>query len=104
MKELFHNRRGGAQTNAPLILSIFSFYIILIFLCGLIGGSTIHSSAQYAAPGEPTTNPLTIYGYIGLFFGGLAFSIAEMGIFNIIWLPLILTVAYIIASWVRGSS
>lgn len=93
----------GASTNAPLILSIFAFYTIFTFLIGLIGAGMVHSTTITPA-GTDNLNSLGFLGYVGLFFSGILFSVSEMGVFNIIWVPLGITLGYIVASFFRGSS
>lgn len=94
----------GASTNAPIILSIFGFYVFVIVMMGLIGGSAI--STSLSTPSNPTTNPLSIFDYVSYFFQGIGFSISELGIIgnSLLFLPLGITIAYIVASFVRGSS
>lgn len=99
---------AGGVNNAGLILSLFCFYTVIIVVMGLIGTSFVGQDTTVTGGSvsisEPTTNPLTIFGYIGLFFSGLFFSIGALGIAlnTLLFGPGIAMLAYIIASFVRG--
>lgn len=93
----------ATSTNAPMILSIFGFYIIIILLFGFIGiGSA--ASHSFASPDEP--GALTFLSQIGYFFSGIFFTLGNIpGWANtILFLPLGITLFYIMLSFFRGSS
>lgn len=93
----------GSSTNAPIILSIFTFYIVIALILGLYGRSELISHA----PAGPTEDPsaISFLSQIALFFNGMFFSIAELGWANVLlFTPLALTLFYIILSFFRGSS
>ena len=88
------NKRG--VTKPVLILTIFTFYVGLTVILGLMGTSFLPESNIDTPPGEPSlSSPLD---FIVFFFAGLSFTITGMPIwFNILlFLPLGITVAYIL--------
>lgn len=92
---------GG--TNASLILTIFTFYLVIVAILGLYGRSELVSSAPTAPTEEPGV--LSFLSQISLFFSGIFFSISELGWANLVlFTPLALTIIYIIFSFFRGSS
>lgn len=99
----FSSRRGSANTNAPIILSIFTFYIVIIVLMGFIGGSIV-ANKTFSTPDSP--NAITFLVQIGYFFSGIGFVLSGIPAWvNIIlFLPLSITLVYILLSFFRGSS
>jgi hypothetical protein len=103
----------GANTNSPVVLSILAFYITIIILMGLIGESFPEARASVSGnaallqnPGNPSTSPLSVFDYVGVFFAGLSFTLSSIPFWanTILFLPLIFTLGYVLASFVRGSS
>lgn len=93
----------ATSTNAPMILSIFGFYIIIIVLFGFIGigAAASHSFNTPEAPGA-----LTFLSQIGYFFSGIFFTLGNIPVWanTVIFLPLGITLFYIMLSFLRGSS
>jgi hypothetical protein len=88
----------GSQSDAVILLWIFAFYTFIFFMLGLIGGFTV---SKIDSPTE--THSLDFWDYVGFFFQGIFFSIAEMGMFNfILFTPLALTLLYLLAKLIRG--
>ncbi len=90
----FLNRKG--VTKVVVVLTIFGFYVFLTVILGLMGTSFIPSTNVDTPPGEP--NLLSPLDFIVFFFAGLSFTIAGMpfGLNIIIFLPLGITMAYVI--------
>lgn len=103
MRVFPHGKKGGAGTNAPLILSIFAFYIFIIVMMGLIGGSII-ANRTFSTPDNP--NGLTFLSQVGYFFGGIGFVLSNIPAWanTLLFLPLSITLVYILLSFFRGSS
>jgi len=78
-----------------LILTMFTFYIGIIVLMGLIGGG-IQASQEIGTPEEPTVTG--IFSFISFFFNGIAFSLSGIPVWanTILFLPLGITLAYIL--------
>lgn len=98
------SRRGGGNTNAYLILSIFAFYGGVFVILGLIGQDGISSTAITTTTETPST--LGFLGQLGFFFQGLAFTISALPAWANILLfgSLSVTLFYIFLSFLRGSS
>lgn len=94
----------GSGTNAPLLLAIFTFYIVIAVVLGLYGRSELVGNALTAPSEDPSA--ISFLSQIGLFFSGIFFSLAEIGVWAnfILFTPLALTLLYIILSFFRGSS
>lgn len=89
----------GSSTNSTIILSVFTFYLVIIVLMGFIGSEHLKSAID---PDHPPSGALSD---IGFFISGIGFSISELGVWNVaFFLPLSITVAYILVSLARGSS
>jgi hypothetical protein len=93
----------GANTNAPIILSIMGFYVVIGVLLGLFG-SSYQASATIDHPANPDT--ISFLEQIDFFFTGMTFTIASLPAWatTLLFLPLGITMFYIILSWLRGSS
>lgn len=93
----------GANTNAPIILSIFTFYIVIFVILGFVG-SSFEASTSFDTPDDP--DGLSFLSQIGYFFGGIGFSISSLPAWaNImLFLPLSIVLLYILLSFFRGSS
>lgn len=78
-----------------LILTMFTFYVGLFILMGLIGGS-IQATQEIGSPEEPTVSG--IFSFIGFFFSGITFSLSGIPIWanTLLFLPLGITLAYIL--------
>lgn len=95
----------GTNTNAPMILGIMGFYIFLTVLLGLFGSSyQANSSDVLEQPDAPDT--VGFLSAISIFFTGLTFAITGLPVWAtaLLFLPLSITLLYIILSWLRGSS
>jgi hypothetical protein len=89
----------GSQSDAVILLYIFAFYAVIIFFLGLIGGFQV-SKLTYPSNQD---YGLDFGDYIGFFFEGIAFSIAELGIFNfLLFAPMGLTLLYLLVKLLRG--
>lgn len=84
------------QNNAGIILTIFAFYTIIFVLLGLLGTSSLSTSAFTAPPTSVTF--LGFLTQIGFFFQGIAFSVSGIPVWAnlILFFPLGVTVLYII--------
>lgn len=93
----------GANTNAPIILAIFAFYIVIGVLFGLIGSASL-TAQEFSTPDDPST--FSFLNQIGYFFSGIGYTLGSIpGWANtLLFLPLGITLAYIILSYIRGSS
>ena len=101
---LLSSRTGAGNTNAFLILGIFSFYIFVFVMLGLIGESQYQASNGYTKPSDPSAGGFL--SDIAFFFSGIGFTITNIPVWanSLIFLPLGITVFYIILSFFRGSS
>lgn len=109
----------GSNTNAPIIIAIFTFYIFIFGLLGLINDSidTGYEASTLEEPTVPTTEELSIFGLIigiptfifsviSIIFQGMLFTITGIPyIFTLLlFAPLTITIFYIGVSFIRGSS
>lgn len=93
----------GANTNAPIILSIFTFYIFIFIILGFVG-SSFAASTSFGNPENP--DAFTFLTSISYFFTGIGFSISSIPAWAniLLFLPLGVTILYIVLSFFRGSS
>lgn len=78
-----------------LVLTIFTFYVGIIVLMGLIGGS-IQATQDVGTPEEPSLGG--IISTISFFFSGIGFSLSGIPVWAnlILFLPLGITILYIL--------
>lgn len=93
----------GANTNAPIVLGIMGFYVMVAVLLGLFG-SSYQASATIGSPSAP--DEISFLSSIGFFFAGITFTIAALPVWatTLLFVPLGITMLYIVLSWLRGSS
>lgn len=93
----------GLSTNSSIVLSLFAFYIFLIVMLGLIGGSIV-ANRSIGDPENPS--PLSFLSQIAFFFSGIGFALTNIPFWanTMLFLPLGVTLAYIGVSFFRGSS
>lgn len=97
--------------NTMIVIGIFSIFSFIFLMMGFIGASFQSQNTNVVGGNTsisvaPTTNPITIFDFIGLFFSGLFFSINALPVWGNLMLfgSSALGLAYIIASFVRGTS
>lgn len=92
---------GG--NNAGIILAIFTFYIAIGVLFGLIGMNQLQADA-FTTPEDPSG--LTFLSQIGFFFSGIGFTLSSIPLWanTLLFLPLGIVLFYIVLSFFRGSS
>jgi hypothetical protein len=97
------DRRGSGNTNAYIILTIMTFYVSIAVILGLIGTS-YQATKSPEAPPEPSL--VGFLGQISTFFSSMFFTISELPAWanTLLFLPLGLTLFYILISFLRGSS
>lgn len=93
----------GTNTNAPMVMGIMGYYVIITVLLGLFG-SSYQATTVIGQPTAPDT--ITFLGSIGYFIAGLTFTITSLPLWvtTILFLPPAIALLYIILSWLRGSS
>jgi len=93
----------ASGNNASIILTIFGFYVIIGVVFGLIGSASLQSQS-FDVPTNPDS--LGFLGQIGYFFSGIGFTLGALPAWanTILFLPLTITLLYIILSYFRGSS
>lgn len=87
--------------DTPIILSIFAFYVVLVTILGLIGGSIL-ANRSFSTPEDP--NGITFLTQIGYFFSGIGFVLSNVPLWanTILFLPLSITVAKVVLNFFRG--
>jgi hypothetical protein len=93
----------GSSNNAAIVIWMVAFYVFIGVMMGLIGGSYLTN--QDLSKGIIAPGTLSFLTDIAYFFKGIGFSIAGLGVFNVLlFAPLGAGMFYIMASYLRGSS
>lgn len=90
----------SGNTNAYIILSVFTFYIFIGVLFGLIG----MSASSFGTPETPSG--VSFLSQVSYFFSGIGFTLSNLPLWanTLLFLPLGITLFYIVLSFFRGNS
>jgi hypothetical protein len=96
----------AVSTNAPIVLSVFAFYIFIGVIFGLVGSSLQHTALTSTTIDPPKTpGLLTFLSDIGSFFSGVFFTIGLLPLWanTLLFLPVTFVLVYLVFSFLRGT-